>query len=271
VGSLGVTSRTSIRMYKGTKLPVKEIAKNLGVTHLLEGSVRKSGNQVRITVQLIDAATDKHIWSEDYDYRELKDIFPVQTDVSSRVTEVLKQKLTQKEKESLSKKYTDNIQAYKFYRKGRNYWDKRTKVSYDSAEANFKKAIDLDPDYALAYSGLADCYTFNQKGLSQLEAMPIAKSYAEKALSIDSTLCEAWTTIGFIQTHFYFRWMEGKKTLQRALSINPNYELAHRYLGNILICTGHIEDALKETQKALNLDPLSSASNMVLRRSLYFA
>ena len=269
VGSLSVTSRTSVKSYKGTKLPIKEIALKLGVSHILEGSVRKSGDQVRITTQLIDATTDKHIWSDDYDYRELKDIFPIQSDVSTRVTEVLKLKLTKQEKESLSKKYTENVRAYTYYLKGRKFWDKRTKESYDSAEANFRKAINLDPHYALAYSGLADCYTFNQIGLTQVQAVPIAQAYAEKALQLDSNLCEALTTIGFIQSHYEYHWEEGKKTLRKALLCNPNYESAHRYLGNIFLFNRDPK-GYDETKTALDLDPLSASVNWVMARYYYY-
>ena len=206
IKDLRVISRTSSMQYKGAKISVTEIAKELGVTNILEGSVRKSGDHVRITVQLIDAVNEKHLWSEDYDFQELKDIFAVQSDVSIRVAEILKTKLTQQEKESLSKTYSHDQQAYKYYLKGRFYWDKRTRQAFDSAEVYFKKAIEVDPAYALAYAGLADCYSFDTKGIPESEATPIAKSYVAKALSLDSTLGEAWTALGLIQSHREHDW-----------------------------------------------------------------
>jgi TolB-like protein/Tfp pilus assembly protein PilF len=270
VGSLGVTSRTSVKMYKGTKLSISEIGKQLGVTHILEGSVRKSANKVRITVKLINASTGKQIWSEDYDYHQLNDIFPVQTDVSIKVTEVLKLKLTAREKESLSKRYTDNIQAYKLYRRGRAFWDKRTSISYDSAESCYKRAIDLDPDYALAYAGLADCYTFPiRPKINSPEIIPLAKAYTEKALSLDSLLCESWTTLGFIQSHYGYEWEKSKPIFEKAIRLNPNYATAHLYYGNVLFSLGDTNKGVEETKQALALDPLSSTINWALGRNYY--
>ena len=269
IGDLHVISRTSAMKYKNAKSSVTEIARELGVTSILEGTVRKSGDRVKISVDLIDATTEKHLWSEDYDYRDLKDIISVQVDVSTSVVEILKAKLTQQEKGSLSKVYTDNTDAYKLYLKGRFFWDKRTRESYDSAEMYFKKAIELDPGYALAYSGLADCYTLNQKGMTQIEAVPIAKEYVAKALSLDSTLSEAWTTVGFIQSHFEFDWKGSLPIFEKAIRLNPNYPIAHLYYGNVFFFTGDKKRGIVEAKKALELDPLSSSINAVLGRDYY--
>jgi TolB-like protein/Tfp pilus assembly protein PilF len=271
ISSMKVISRQSSMKYKDSKLSMPEIAAVLGVANILEGSVRRSGDKVRITAQLIDGKTDKHIWSEDYDYRDLKDIFAMQTDVSMQIASKLKAKLTGLEKGGLSKTSTANIQAYKYYLKGRHYWDKRSKESYDSAEANYKRAIDLDPEYALAYSGLADCYTYNQKNIAQVEAIPIARAYAAKALTLDNTLSEAMTTLAFIQSHFDYDWEGSKKVFERVIRDNPNYPIAHLYYGNVLLFTGNNAQGLEETKKALQLDPLSSVVNMVLGRNYYYA
>ena len=269
IGDLHVISRTSAMKYKGAKTSVTEIALELGVTSILEGTVRKSGDRVKISVDLIDAKTEKHLWSEDYDYRDLKDIISVQADVSTRVVEILKAKLTQQEKGSLSKVYTENTEAYKLYLKGRFFWDRRTRESYDSAEMYFKQAIELDPGYALAYSGLADCYTLNQKGMTQIEAVPIAKEYVAKALSLDSTLSEAWTTVAFIQSHFEFDWKGSLAIFEKAIRLNPNYPIAHMYYGNVFFFTGDTKRGIVEAKKALELDPLSSSINAVLGRHYY--
>ena len=162
IASLKVISRTSVMQYKNTKKSLKQIAEELGVSFILEGGIQKSGDSVKINAQLIDARSDDHIWAEIYD-RNIKEIFAIQSEVAQNIAAALKTKLTPEEKREISKHYTDNVDAYKFYRKGRYFWDARTKESFDSAEINYKKAIELDPDYALAYSGLADLYIYNQK------------------------------------------------------------------------------------------------------------
>lgn len=176
-----VISRTSVMQYKNSTKSIKQIADELGVSFILEGGIQKAGNSVRINAMLIDASSGFHIWANNYD-KNIKEFFAIQSEVAKNVADALKTKLTPEEKRMISKHYTDNIDAYKFYRKGRYFWDARTKESFDSAEINYKRAIELDPDYALAYSGLADLYIYNQKGLSQLEAIPIASDYASKAL-----------------------------------------------------------------------------------------
>jgi adenylate cyclase len=271
IADIKVIGRTSAVFYKKSKKPLNEIAKILGVSAYLEGSVQKAGDRVRITAQLIDANTQKHIWAERYD-RDLKDIFSMQSEVAQEIAGQLHAKLTEEERNSINKKPTENIEAYKFYRKGRFFWDQRTKESYDSAEIYYKKAVELDPDYALAYSGLADLYIYNQRGLSQLEAIAIARGYANKALSLDSSLPQALTTIGFIQAGFDYDWQKSKSTLEKVMAINPNYPTAHLYYGNQLQYTGeNTEQGINEIKKALALDPLSTNLNYVLGRNYYFA
>jgi TolB-like protein/Tfp pilus assembly protein PilF len=265
VPTLHVISRTSSMKYKGTKTSLKEIANELGVTNILEGSVRTSGNNIRVTVQLIDALTDEHLWSEDFDFDNLKDIFSLETKVSTEVAKVLKGRLTDQDKMKLAKINTENLEAYKLYRRGRYFWSFRTAASYDSAERYFNKAILADPDYALAYAGLADCFSFGLQGLPHQEELPIAKAYLAKALALDSTLCEALTVQGFIESHFEYNWEAGRKTLERALRSNPNYSIARLYYGNTLIFTGKdIEKGLDEVRKAVALDPLSPTVNWAL-------
>jgi len=271
IADIKVIGRTSAVLYKKSNKPLDQIAEVLGVSAYLEGSVSKVGNTVRITAQLIDAATQGHIWAERYD-RDLKNIFSMQSEVAQQIALQLHARLTEEEKRRMNKNPTDNIEAYKFYRKGRFFWDKRTKESFDSAEVNYKRAIDLDPDYALAYSGLADLYIYNLKGLSQLEAIPIARDYASKALSLDSTLSEALTTLGFIQSAFDYDWAKSKSTLKKAIALNPNYPTAHLFYGNLLQYTGeNTEQGINEIKKALTLDPLSSNLNYVLGRNYYYA
>jgi adenylate cyclase len=271
ISDIKVIGRTSAVLYKKSKRSLDQIAEVLGVSAYLEGSVQKTGDRVRITAQLIDAHTQEHIWADHYD-RDLKDIFTMQSDVAQQIAGQLHAKLTDEEKERLYKIPTSNVEAYQFYRKGRSFWDKRNKINFDSAEANYKRAIDLDPDYALAYSGLADLYIYNEKGLSQQEAIPICRDYVNKALSLDSTLSEALTTLGFIQSAFDYDWISAKKTLERALALNSNYPTAHLFYGNLLQYTGkNTEGGIREIKKALALDPLSVNLNYVLGRNYYYA
>lgn len=270
IEDLQVISRTSCMKYKGTKITLKEIANELGVSNLLEGSIQKLGNRIRISVTLTNGKNSKNLWAEEYD-RDLTDIFAVQSDVSKRIAEILKTKLTQQEKLMLLKSDTKNPEAYKFYLKGRFFWDIRSRESFDSAEVNFLHAVQLDPQYALAYSGLADCYIFNKKGLSQLDATPIAKAYATKALSLDSTLAEAWTTIAFIKLGFDFDWKGAKLDFEKAIQLNPNYAVARQFYGGMLVWQGEKNSGLLELKRAIELDPLSLAIHWFLALNYYYA
>ena len=265
IEGLRVISRTSCMKYKGTKKSVKEIAEELSVTNILEGSVRKVGNHVRVTVQLIDAIPDDHMWANDYDFKDLKDIFSLQTNVSTDVARVLKGKLTTQDKASLASNYTVNPEAYRLYTRGRTFWNMRTVESYDSAEYYYKRAVDLDPNYALAYTGLADCYIYGLQGMSNMDEVQVAKAYLSKALALDSTLCEALTTKGFIESHTEHNWTKGGKTLEAAIRENPNYTQALVYHGNISIFTGmQIDKGIEEVKMALERDPLSVTVNWAL-------
>ena len=268
---LKVISRTSVMQYKKSTKSLKQIAEELGVSYVLEGGIQKSGDTVRINARLIDASSEQNIWADNYD-KNIKELFAIQSEVAENIANALETKLTPQQKKNLSTHYTENVEAYKFYRKGRWFWDKRTKESFDSAEIYYKKAIDLDPDYALAYSGLADIYIYPTSGLSQLEAMPIAREYATKALLLDSNLSEALTTLGFIQSAFDYDWVKSKITLKKAIALNGNYPTAHLFYGNLLQYTGEsTEQGINEIKKALVLDPLSTNLNYVLGRNYYCA
>ncbi|HCW09377.1 MAG TPA: hypothetical protein DGG95_18635, partial [Cytophagales bacterium] len=267
LSDLKVISRTSSMKFKGAKLTAKEIADQLGVTRILEGSVQKSGTKVKITVQLIDAPTDNHLWSKVYE-EELNDVFAVEKKIANEVAKQLDLKLRASAQQSVATVPTQNSEAHEYYLKGRSFWNLRTKESYDSAESYFNKAKKIDPQFALAYSGLADCYTFNTKGLAQSDAIPIARSYALKALQLDSNLCEAITTVGFIQSHFDYDWKRATESLQKAIRCNPNYPIAYAYLSNIKVANSD-KSALNEIAKALELDPLSPSLNWIKGRDYY--
>jgi adenylate cyclase len=261
----------SVRSLKKTTKTLKQIANELGVTAILSGTIQKHTNKIHIIAELIEVNSNKRLWGDDFEY-ESKDILSIQSQIAGEIVNMLKANVTPEEKKNLFKHYTENVDAYKFYRKGRFFWDQRTKASFDSAEIYYNKAIGLDPDYALAYSGLADIYIYPNNGLSQLEAVPIAKEYATKALLLDSTLSEALTTLGFIQCAFDYEWSKSKKTLEKAIALNPNYPTAHLYYGNLLQYTGEsTEQGINEIRRALILDPLSTNLNYVLGRNYYCA
>jgi TolB-like protein len=260
----------SVRSFRNTTKSLKQIADELGVVAILSGTIQKHEGKVHIIAELIEAGTNKRLWGDEFEYQN-KDILSIQTEIAEEIVTALKINVTPEEKKNLAKHYTENVDAYKYYRKGRAFWDLRTAASYDSAEANYKKALELDPDYAIAYAGLADCYTFNQQGLSQMEAIQIARDYNNKALMLDSNLTEALTTRAFIQSHYDYDWKGAKVALEKIIHDNPNYSIAHLYYGNVLTFTGNIEAGINETKKALALDPLSSAINMVLGRSYYYS
>ena len=262
-----ISNRSSVQ-YKDLKKDLKAIGEDLDVNSLVTGSIQQVGNMIKVSTQLIDSKSGDVLWTDVYE-RDKIQIFDLQTELASQIVNALKAKLTSEEKSGLSKQYTENVEAYKLYRKGLYFWNKRTKASFDTAEVYYKKAIDLDPEYALAYSGLADCYALNNKGLSTAQALPIANAYLPNALSLDSNLAEALTTVGFIRSHFEYDWKGGKAILEKAIRLSPNYPTAHLYYGNIFIFNGDAEDGLNEIKKALGLDPLSISLNWSLGSRYY--
>jgi adenylate cyclase len=260
----------SVKGFKKTTKTVSQIADELDVAAILTGTIDKQGPKTKIRAELMEVSTNKLLWGDEFEFTG-DDILSVQSKLATQVVNALEANLTSEEKRDLAKKYTTNPEAYRLYRKGRSFWDQRTKESYDSAESYYKRAIELDPDYALAYVGLADCYTFNQKGLPQTTAIPIARTYAQKALSIDSTLTEAMTTLAFIQSHYDFDFRGSVPVFNKIIRENPNYPLAHLYLGNIYMALGQPDAGIAEAKKALALDPINPVYNMVLGRNYFFA
>ena len=260
----------SVRSFKKTAKNAKQIANELGVAAILSGTMQKQEGKTRIIAELIEVNSNRRLWGDDFEY-DSKDILSIQSKVAGEIVSALKAHVTPEEKRNLSKNYTRNVEAYKFYLRGRNFWNARGAKNFDSAEVNFRQAIKLDSTYALAYAGIADCYTYNEKGISQLEAVPIARGYANQALALDSNLSEGLTSLGFIQHNFDYEWAQSKKTLERAIELNPNNPIAHLYYGNLLQYTGNTKGGLKELEKAVNLDPLVYSVNWVLGRNYYFA
>ncbi len=260
----------SVRSFKNTTKSLKQIADELGVAAILSGTIQKHEGKVHIIAELVEVSTNKRLWGNDFEY-DSKDILSIQSKVAGEIISALRVKLTPEEKKNLTKNYTDNPEAYKLYRKGLFFWNKNNGAYFDSAELYYKKALDIDPEYALAYSGLANRYIFF-KLPSQLEGIPIAKMYTAKALSLDSNLSEAITTLGFIQSNFDYDWVKSKATLEKALKLNPNNAEAHLFYGNLLQYSGEsTERGIQEVKRALELDPLNTRFNWILGRNYYLA
>jgi TolB-like protein/Tfp pilus assembly protein PilF len=274
ISGLDVIARTSIMKYKDTNLDVSEIGDELNVSTILEGSVRKSDNKTRITVQLVDASTQRHLWAEDYD-RELRDIFKIQSEIAMRVAEELKVQLLTNEKEQIVKVGTESPDAYRNYLLGNYYLNKRTGEDLGRSMEYFEIAIRLDPNFAHAYAGLANCYTLMGGAaygdISREEASEKAKTSVLNALEIDETLSEALTSSAYIKFRFDWDWNEAEKDFRKAIKFKPSYAAAHEWLGLLLTVLGRYDDALKEMKRAYELDPLSASISTGIGRILDFS
>jgi adenylate cyclase len=271
VGGLTVISRTSTMQYKGAKKNLVDIGRELGAGTLLEGSVRKVGNRVRITVQLLDASKDKHLWAESYD-RELQDIFAVQSDVATNVAASLKVRLLDSEAAQIRKRATENSEAFMLYLKGRQYWNKRSKDAVHKAMEYFQLAVDADPGFALAFVGLADCWSIVESWgyASPAEAMPKARQAVLKALKLDDKLAEAHASYALILAWLEWRWEEAELELKRAIELNPNYASAHQWYSHSVLRLRRQDDELTEAFKALELDPIAPIMSHNVGQTMYF-
>ena len=261
VADLKVISRTSTQHFKSTPDNLPEIAKQLGVAHILEGSVQKANDQVRVNVQLINAQTDAHLWADTFD-RKLTDIFAVESEIAKTIAETLQAKITGSEKNSIAKTPTVNPEAYELYLKGRFFWNKRSGVDLRKAIEFFNQAIAKDPNYALAYAGLADSYLLlpNYGGAATADVIPPARAAVTKALELDDSLAEAHASLGLLDT-LDLRLERAITHLERAVQLKPNYATGHHWLGLGHLALGHFEQAIAEGKRATELDPLSVIIN----------
>jgi serine/threonine protein kinase/Tfp pilus assembly protein PilF len=263
VEGLRVVARTSAFSFRGKEIDIRETGRKLNVETLLEGSVRKAGNRVRITAQLINVSDGYHLWSQRFD-RDLADVFAIQDDISLAIVDKLKVKLLGEEKEKILKRYTQNLEAYDLYLKGRYHWNRRTPEALRKAMVLFEQVIQKDPNYTLAYAGLADCYSMlaQVRVLPPKEAFPKAKALTSKALQIDETLAEAHTSLAFVLSCFDWDWAGAEREFRKAIELNPNYATAHQWFAmGLLVNLGRITEAIEEIEKALALDPLSLIIN----------
>jgi TolB-like protein/Flp pilus assembly protein TadD len=268
IADLKVISRTSTVRYKSSPDNLREIATQLGVANVLEGSVQRTADRVHVNVQLIKAATDAHLWAEAYD-RKLTDIFAVESEVAKTIAETLQAKLTGAERQQLAKPPTENLKAFQYYMQGRSYAQRSTREDLLTAIHYYEKAIDEDRNYALAYAGLADAYgTLGVRGyIAPIEGRRKEEEAARKALALDENLAEAHSALGHAYAVFApSNFSLGDRELQRAIELSPSLAVAHFYLGISLVRQGRLDEALEELLKARELDPLSStiARNAVL-------
>ena len=267
-----VISRTSSERYRERhEKSLPQIAKELGVSYIIEGSVQRDANKTRINVQLIDAHRDAHIWSKYFD-RDFKDIFKIQSEIAIDIAHELNTVLTPQQTTDIQRNRTENIKAYELYQLGRFYWNKRTINGYQTSIGYFEKAIAEDPNYGLAYAGLADTYFLMalQEFMDLKTGRDKAATLALKALELDDRLAEAHTVLGSIYTNIDFSWEAAEKEYRMALDLNPNFSTVHHYYSEHLSVVGKHEEARRHINKALELDPLSFVIRHVSAK-LYFS
>jgi len=267
IEDLRVVARTSAFAFKGKNVDIREIGEQLDVGAVVEGSVRKAGDRLRITAQLVQVADGYHLWSETYD-RQLGDVFAIQDDISRAIADALEARIGSKQ---ASMPPTANLRAYELYLMGRFFWNQRTEEGHRKAIGYFKQALELDPEYALAYSGLADSYLLLALDFGLLaDYLAEAGEAATRAVSIDDSLAEGHASLGFYRWHTY-DWPGAEVELRRALAINPAYAIAHAWYANLLMTIGRIDESLAEIRLALQLDPLSGIINAVAGRLHFVA
>jgi len=273
VADLKVISRTSTQRFKTAPDNLPQIAKQLGVMHILEGSVQKANDQVRVNVQLINALTDAHLWADTYD-RKLIDIFSVESDIAKTIADTLQAKLTGSEKQMIAAQPTTDTAAYELYHKGRSLWERRSGDNIPKAIAFYEQAIARDPNYALAYAGLSSAYIILPfwAGVDRLDAYSKAKDAALKALRLDPNLAEAHLALGKVLFFSEIDLPGALREYQRAIELQPNDATAHHWLGNdALSALGRFEEAIAQGKRAVELDPLSPVINTDLGTTFYYA
>jgi len=264
VPELRVPARTSCFYFKSKQATISDIARALNVAHVLEGSVRKAGDTIRIAVQLIRADTGYHLWSQTYD-RTLDDIFKVQDEIAGSVVRSLCDALLSATLPTRSASL--NSEAYQLYLRGHFHWNRRSPEEFGKAIAFFQQAIAVEPDYALAFTGLANCYSLlpiYDRLSRATETMPQARTAILKALAIDDGLAEAHASLGLILALFDFEWVAAERQYQRAIELSPNSPVPHQWYGELLVNTGRLDAGLAEGRRAVDLDPLSQVANLAL-------
>ncbi len=271
IQALRVISRTSAMQYKGAKKSLPQIARELNVEAIIEGSILRSGSRIRIAAQLIHAATDQHLWAESYE-RDFCDILSLQSEIARQVAHEVRITLTPQEQARLERSRPVNPEAHEQYLMGRHHWNKRTELSVKKALAHFQRAIDIDPTNAQGYAGLADSYNIlgYYRVLAPKDAYPKGKAAAQRALTLDETLAEPHASLGVVKRDYEWDWAGAVDEFQLAIELNPGYAEAYHWRSTLYGMLGQIEKALQEKARALSLDPLSVVIRTDVARLYYF-
>ena len=271
VRELTVIGRTSVMRYKGATKSLSEIGGELRAGSLIEGSVRRAGDRLRITVQLINSKSEGHIWAQNYD-RRLEDIFAIQSEIAERVTKELKVRLVKSEKARIETPPTQSTEAYTLYLKGRHYWNERSREGLNNAVEYFNRSLAIDPRFALGHSALADCYlVMGFNGLADaIPSFERAKEFSTRALELDPNLGEAHAVLGASIHNLEYEWEKSDAEMRRSIELNPNYPTAHQWYSQLLWFRRRFHESEVEIRRAVELDPFSLVINTNLGDLLYF-
>jgi TolB-like protein/Tfp pilus assembly protein PilF len=274
ISGLSVIARTSVMKYKNTQMNIKEIGRELDVGTILEGSVRKTSDKARITIQLIDVETQEHLWVEDYD-REMKNIFEMQSEIALRIANELKVQLLSTEKQQIEKRNTENAEAFRSYLMGKYQLNNRTPESLKNALKYFNTAISLDPNYALAYVGLTDCYTLISGAaygyIPREDAIQKANDAIRKAIEIDPTSAEAYNSLAYLKFRLEWDWEEAENYFKKAIELKPGYSSAYERYALYLALLGRNKESIQLMNHAYELDPLNPSVSTGVGRMYHFA
>jgi TolB-like protein/Tfp pilus assembly protein PilF len=261
---LRVIARSTAFRYKGKQVEPQAVGRELKVQTVLMGIVRQLGDRLNVQVDLVDTTTGAQLWGQEYE-RKLVDVIAVKQALVREVTEKLRLKPTGEQQQRLTQRDTSNPEAYQFYLRGRYYWNKRTPANVRKAMEQFQQAADKDPNYALAYVGLADCYLLQEDylGIPASESYPKAKAFAQRALELDSSLAEAHTSLAYAYTGLW-EWEQAEEEFKHSINLNPNYSTAPHWYSIHLLSLGRVDEAMTEIQRAHELDPLSAVIGTTL-------
>jgi serine/threonine protein kinase/tetratricopeptide (TPR) repeat protein len=269
---LRVTARSTVFRYKGRELEPQAVGRELNVRAVVMGRIAQRGDNLSISIEMVDVHNNLHLWGEKYNWK-MEDIFAVQENIAAQISDKLRLRLTGAEKKRLGRRYTENLEAYQLYLKGRYFWNQRTGDAFRKAIECFDQAITRDPIYALAYAGLADCYTLMPwyGYLWPRESFPKAKTASRRALEVDPRLAEAHTSLAHSLMNYDWDWKEAEKEFRRALDLNPNYVTAHYWYSDYLTAAGRLDEAIQQARRGQELEPLSLIANAYLGSRFYYA
>jgi TolB-like protein/Flp pilus assembly protein TadD len=271
IGDLKVISRMSTQRFKNTTEHISQIAKQLGAANILEGSVRKAGDKVRVHVQLIDAENDAHLWAERYD-RQLDDIFVVETDIAGKIADALQAKLTGAERRAISTRPTTNIEAHDLYLKGKHQWRNFYAPGYERVREYFEQAISLDASYAPAYVGLSLYHAWAAaNGIFPPEHWPLAEEALRKALDLDENLPEAYNSLAAVEIYYKRNWTAAERAFRRGMELDPNFGDIPSHYGMCLSYFGRFEESIAQQRHALDLDPFFPGTNLHFGTVLFWS